>query len=113
MENKIETDLDKMGLRDISVGYIRFNIKAEDTKTNSEIHNEFKEYCKKETLNDYTLGLKKLMESANGDYKYKLIHDKIEELFFTLEDLKSSIINNNNEKKVIKETVEEEDDSTF
>ena len=54
--------MDEIGLRDLNVpGFIRFSIRAPDTKENEFVHSEFKEYAKLYHRNDYTKALKELL----------------------------------------------------
>jgi hypothetical protein len=54
-------------LRDLEVpGYIRFSIRAPDTKDNAEVHNDFKEYARLYHRNDYTRALKELLLISKG-----------------------------------------------
>lgn len=91
MTDEVKTGND-VSFRDIAEGYIRFNIKAEDTEENQQTHDAFKEFCKVETDNNYTLGLRKLLEYYQGDFKYELMNDKLNEQIIALQDLKGSFV---------------------
>jgi len=106
MVDKIETDVKEMNLRDIAQGYIRFSIKAEDTLENMQVHAAFKEFCRVETDNNYTLGVRKLMEYYQGDFKIELLYNKLEELNAMLADLRGSVV------ELQKKPKEEEEDSS-
>lgn len=69
-------------------GFVRFSIKAEDTDANKQIHDAFKQFCKVECANDYTLGLKTLLKAYETDYKYIMLFEQIQELRTELEALK-------------------------
>lgn len=71
-----EMNLDKLGVK----GYVRFSIKADDTPENNSVHDAFKEFCKTETDNNYTQGIRKLLEYYQGDFKYEAIWEAIKEL---------------------------------
>lgn len=90
MTDKIETD--NVSLRDIADGFVKFTIKARDTEENKLIHDAFKEFCKQEMDDNYTQGLKKLIEYYQSDFKYELIADKIDSQYVVLEELRGSII---------------------
>ena len=92
MDKEIGTDVNNMGMSDLAKGSVRFSIRADDTPENLAVHKAFREFCKVETNNDYTQGLRKLLEYYQGDFKYELINDRITELNTTLLDLKGSII---------------------
>ena len=60
------SEFEKVNIRKLSDdGYIWFTIRAEDSEYNESIHSAFKGFCKEETRNDYTLGLKQLLEGYN------------------------------------------------
>jgi hypothetical protein len=108
MEKKIETNLDNDGLRDIAKGTVRFSIKADDTLENLQVHSAFKEFCRIETDNNYTQGIRKLMEYFQSDYKYEMIVEKIGTMCAVSDDLRASIIEL---KETPKEEVKEEEGS--
>ena len=108
MEDEIKTEVKDMNLRDIAQGYIRFSIKAEDTLENLQTHSAFKEFCRIETDNNYTLGIRKLMEYYQGDFKIEMLYNKIEETNILLADLRSSVISLSSETK---EEKDEESDA--
>jgi len=103
----VNTDVNTESLRDIAPGTIRFSIKAEDTKENEGVHAAFKEFCKVETDNNYTQGLRKLLEYYQNDFKYEMIYDKLEDQSITLEDLRGSIV------ELQKKPKEEKDEEMF
>ena len=73
--------MEEMNLNELNVpGYIRFSIKARDTPENEEVHSQFKLFCEKEADNNYTLGLKMLLSTIDGDFKYQLLYDIIQDL---------------------------------
>ena len=110
MEEKkgVTTDVKEMGMRELAPGYIRFSIKADDTEENQAVHDAFKEFCKVETDNSYTQGLRKLMEYYQGDFKYELLNNAMNELRVLVDDLKSSVVSLNEKPKE-----EESDDASF
>jgi len=65
-------------LKDVKVW--SFNVKFNTTESNVEAFKEFKEFCKKNTDNNYLLGIRKLLEFYKADYKYQSLYDLIEEL---------------------------------
>ena len=76
---EVRTDLGE-GIRELAPGYIRFSIKANDTKENEQVHEAFKEFCKVECDNNYTQGVKKLLENYDIDYKYESLFEMCQEL---------------------------------
>jgi hypothetical protein len=104
MEDKeIKTGKD-VSLRDIADGYTRFSIKAEDTEENTKTHEAFKEFCKIETNNDYTLGLRKLLEFYESDFKYELLYERLDEQSVALANLQGSV------NELVQSPRKEEDD---
>jgi len=79
-----EMNLDKLGVQ----GYIRFSIKADDTPENTSVHDAFKEFCKAETDNNYTQGIRKLLEYYQSDFKYEAIWEAIKEIQNDIQMLK-------------------------
>lgn len=108
MEKKVETQMTKDGLRDMADGTIRFTIKTKDTLENMQIHAAFKDFCRVETDNNYTLGLRKLIEYYQSDAKIEMIYHNIQELNVALHDLKSSVVALQSKPKE-----EPEDDGAF
>lgn len=102
----MEDEINK-GLREMDVpGFIRFSIKTENTEANIAIHDEFKDFCRCESDNNYTIGLKMLMNNWKEDVKTALLMDKIEYLESQIDFLKDLVENK-------KEEVESEDNGTF
>ena len=112
-KDEVKTNVTEINLRDIARGTVRFSIKADDTLENLHVHNAFKEYCKVETDNNYTQGLRKLLEFYETDYKFELMFNKIEELTVTVAELSASVseIKSNPTEKVVEK--EEQDDNYF
>jgi hypothetical protein len=94
----VETDLDK-GIREISSGFVRFSIKADDTEENQKVHDAFKEFCKIECDNNYTLGLRKLLEYIEEDSKFASMHLNIEYLASRLAEIESKLDKPKEEEK--------------
>lgn len=86
-------------------GYIRFSIKADDTTANQHVHDAFREFCKVECSNDYTLGLKTLLEYYQADAKFSSLYDHIQEIRAELAEVKDKIST--------KETKKHEDFTSF
>jgi len=100
---EVQTDYNtENSLREIAQGYIRFSIKTEDTEENNVVHNAFKEFCRVETNNDYTMGIRKLLEYYQGDFKYEILYNSIQGIQVELDELKESL------KKPTKEENEED-----
>lgn len=70
-------------------GHIGFSIKAENNDVNQVVHDGFKEFCKYETQDNYTLGLKLLLETWEQFYKLTSIIDAVKELEVRLEALEN------------------------
>lgn len=93
-------------LRDLCVdGSIKFTIKANNTLENAHVHEEFKSFCKAETNNDYTQGIRKLLDYYVEDYKFSILAAKIEELEVKLNKLLTPV--EKKQKKI------EEDNEVF
>jgi len=108
-KKKIETSLDRDGLREIAKGTIRFSIKADDTLENLQVHSAFKSFCQIETDNNYTLGIRKLLEYYESDAKIGTIFNLLQEQSVALQDLTSSVVEMQKQKKSNKE--EDESDA--
>ena len=108
-KREIKTDVADMELRDIANGTVRFSIKADDTLENLQVHSAFKEFCKIETDNNYTQGLKKLLEYYQSDYKIEMIYSMIQEQNIVINDIKGSITDLKSQPK----KVEEDDSEAF
>ena len=61
---------DDINLRPLGDGTISLFLKAKDTLENENTYRAFKLFCEKEAKNDYTFGLKLLLE--NLDYVHSL-----------------------------------------
>lgn len=95
----------EINIRDLSEeGKIWFTIRANDTEQNSTIHKAYKDYCKTECNNDYTMGLKRLLELSDGEAKFEMLYD-------TLVELQSRVAELEKPKKEEKE--EEPNNGTF
>ena len=110
---EVKTDVKDMELRDFAKGKTRFTISADDTLENMTIHESFKEFCRIETDNNYTQGIRKLLEYYQGDFKYEMLFNKLEEQNVVLSDLKGSIIELTKKKEVKKDDQDEEDTGAF
>jgi len=102
-ENGVKTDIKDMELRKITSGYIRFSIKADDTKENTLTHEAFREFCRIECDNNYTLGIRKLLEYYQSDFKYEMLSDKIMNVEQVLYELKTDFEKSKEEPKKVKE----------
>jgi len=99
MEEKIETDIDK-GLRTSGIpGFTRFSIKAEDTEENIATHAGFKSFCEHETANNFTLGLRKLLENWQGNSQTDMLWEMIKEIKEEILFLKQEINQKDDKKK--------------
>lgn len=82
--------------------YIRFSIKCDDTRENQKVHEAFKEFAKLECDNNYTIALRKLLESYQQDWKY-------ESLSMRLMSVESAISAIEREKEEEKKKPEEDE----
>lgn len=74
----INNDIDLRPLSDN--GFIRFTIKAPDTKDNEFIHGSFKQFCRDNAKDDYTFGLRLLLENLDYVHSINSLWDKLEDL---------------------------------
>jgi len=89
MEEEVNTKVNTDVLRSVSdEGYIRFSIKAYDTIENKAVHTAFKQFSKIECDDNYTQGLRKLLEYFEGDFKYAMLSERINVLETKIEELK-------------------------
>ena len=95
----VETDVNNDGFRNIANGFIRFSIKADDTEENQKVHEAFKEFCKIECDNNYTLGLRKLLEYIEEDAKYASMQMNIESINSRVSDIETKISQPKEEKE--------------
>ena len=80
------------GLRKISDnGYISLYIKTKNTEQNAAVHNAFRQICKEECDDDYTQGLKMLINAWQSDFKYESLWEHIVELQKQVKELKGSV----------------------
>jgi len=107
---EVNTDIKKVDFKDWWEGKTGFTIRADDTKENKEVHAAFKEFCRIESDNSYTLGLRKLLEYYQGDFKLEMLHNVQQEQAVSLADLKGSIIELSKKKEA---THVEDDNDAF
>lgn len=82
-------DMDLNGLAE--KGFVRFSIRAEDTEENKAVHLAFKDFCRAECDNNYTIGLRVLLQYYERDFKFEMLWDKIaalEEKLLKMEEKK-------------------------
>jgi hypothetical protein len=104
----VDTNINKVDFKDLWENKTGFTIKADDTQENKNVHKAFKDFCKIETDNNYTLGLRKLLEYYQGDFKIEMLHTEITNQNNAIADLKGSIIDLSNKAKKV---ASEDDDS--
>lgn len=68
-----------------------FNVKFNNNPENWSIMDEFKTFCKKESSNNYLLGIKKLIDYYTMDFKYASLFDLIEHLRSDLIDVSTQL----------------------
>lgn len=93
-------DLRELRKLPVEEGFIRFSIKAKDTDENKRIHEMFREFCKSEADDNYTLGLKILIEYFSQDFKFESLHLMIEELRSEIDAMKEKPKPKNEEPEV-------------
>jgi len=94
-DDEDEPDIKKRDIADNA--YIGFSIKARDTEANRIIHKAFKEGAKKYTDNDYTQYLRRLLERAQEDYKYKAFHRRLDEFEERLMAIESALFSDDSD----------------
>lgn len=109
MEKKISTDMRDDGLRGMAKGTVRFSIKADDTLENFHVHETFREFCRIECDNNYTQGLRKLLEYWEMEAKTSVIYEAISKHGMDIEELKTAIAELSKSKKVINNKEKEEE----
>lgn len=72
-------------------GSIGLFIKSKNTEFNAQIHNAFREFCKVECDDDYTQGLKTLLNAYQADFKYELLAEQITSLQAQIDELRQHI----------------------
>ena len=86
-------------------GKIWFTIRANNTAENKAVHDGFKMYSKIECDNNFTQGLRTLLEYRQTDFKYESLFGMIQALKQEVAELKAKIEPKKVEKK--------EDEGTF
>ncbi len=93
-KEEVKTEISE-GVRElkdvVEKGYVRFSIKADDTESNEAVHDGFKEFCKLECDNNYTVGLKTLLNYYQADYKYETLYGLYQEVKGELNELKAKL----------------------
>lgn len=84
MDDKLARNLAELGVE----GSIGFSIKAKNNEVNIAIHEAFKEFCKYETDNNYTLGIKLLLDNWEQSNKLLYIIERIAQLEQEISQLK-------------------------
>ena len=66
------------GLKEMGIpGFVRFTVRATDNESNRHIHDAFKKFCELECDNNYTFGLRKLLEEYEEDAKIEMLWEQI------------------------------------
>lgn len=80
---------DELKLRELGAkGILKFTIAADDTEDNEKVHKQFREWCKYYTKNDYTVGLRVLLEYYMSQGYFNVLweqQEQLEERIATLE----------------------------
>ena len=79
MVDKVELGLGTLKGMGVN-GHVGFSVKAKDTDHNRSIVEAFLNFAKTECADNYTLAIKRLLESYQNDYKHELLYDEIERL---------------------------------
>jgi len=90
-EVKYSTDITDTGLRGIAKGSVRFTIKADDTLENLQVHSAFKDFCRVECDNNYTQGLRKLIEMYELKAKDELLFNTLNGHGMAIEELRLDV----------------------
>ena len=77
-----------------------FNVKFNNTQDNWKIMESFKDFCRKETGDNYLLGINKLLDYYTMDFKYASLFDLIEQLRADLTDV-STALNDYKNREVV------------
>lgn len=89
------------GLRDMGVtGFIRFTIRAQDNEANRKVHEAFKAFCEAECDNNYTFGIRRLLEEYESDAKFEALWEHMSQLQVRIDELENKIAQ---PKKAVKE----------
>jgi hypothetical protein len=92
-------DVDLSGLQDHGVkGYIRFSIKAKDTKDNKTIHSDFKKFSSMVCNGDYTLALGLLMRSYEDRGMFEAMWEELKRVQGDVEELRTSLVSDDKVK---------------
>jgi hypothetical protein len=81
---------------------ISFNVKFLKTDENMEIFKSFKEFCQKNTQDNYLLGIKMLLDYMDADWKYECLFNGQEALakdIYEIEQKMNMITNRPQEKE--------------
>lgn len=80
------------GLRDIGVnGFVRFTIRAQDNESNRATHEAFKRFCELECDNNYTFGIRRLLEEYESDAKIEMLWEQISALQQRVNEIEDKI----------------------
>lgn len=81
-----------------------FKICYDNTPENRRIHEAFQEFAKRETDNGYLLAIKRLLEAYSTDWKYATLHQKMQELEMSFDEVLKELDNKQEEKVSDKKT---------
>jgi hypothetical protein len=88
-------------------GYVWLNIRATNTPENVAIHTAFKDFCKQECDDNYTIGLKVLLGGFSLDGSVPELVSKVKELEEKVSVLQKEVTD------MKKRRNDDEDDGTF
>ena len=81
--------MDDIKLRDLADGTIRFSITAEDNTDNDKTHKDFRQWCKGYTKNDYTIGLRVLLDYYHSNGYFELLWEQLKNLETRITELEA------------------------
>jgi hypothetical protein len=85
-------------------GTIRFGVRTKNTPQNVAIHESFKRFCEQECNNDYTLGLKFLMDAIESDFKYEALSERLNYMKTEIDELRTTVMYlKKNQKESVKD----------
>ena len=73
------------------MGYVRFSIKAKDSKENKAIHSNFKEFANMVCNGDYTVALGLLMRSYEDRGMFEAMWEKLKEVEGSIEEVRQEL----------------------
>lgn len=89
------------GFREMGTpGFIRFTIRAQDNESNRKVHEAFKTFCELECDNNYTFGIRKLLEEYEADAKFEALWEQMSMLQARVDELENKIAQKKSEREM-------------